>query len=173
LRQAYAKSAKGCAKSKTLPVSNSNTERTTMPDTSEQNAAAAGTTPTSPTIGQESVSLSLHHLVSLCAAGLVVCFFMPWIKILFGRPSGLELAKQGEVWILLWAIPFMGVITVLAGIAKINVREVAQVTGALPFAALMGPVFQHGKEIFSLLDFGAYAGLGLGLALLILPHRLK
>jgi hypothetical protein len=131
--------------------------------------------------GGQSVTLNSRHLISFCAVGLIICFFLPWISFLFwGKPSGFDLAKAGSkaegnavALVFLWAIPFCSLVTVLAGMAKQSQKNIAQFTGALPFAALSVALYFHGSNLMKALEFGAYVSLVLGLVLFILPRRLK
>jgi hypothetical protein len=121
----------------------------------------------------QSVSINTSQLVGLCAAGLAVCFFLPWIQILFGKPSGFDFAKQGEEYLLLWSIPILSAITVIAGMAKLSQKVVAQMTGAVPFIVLGIGLYHIGKDLLKVLEIGAYAGLALGLVMFIIARRLK
>lgn len=129
----------------------------------------------------QSVTLNASHLISFCAIGLIVCFFLPWISVFFwGKPSGFDLAKEGAkaegnavALVFLWAIPFFSLVTVMAGMAKQSQKNIAQFTGALPFAALAVALRFHGTDLLKILEFGAYISLLLGLILFILPRCLK
>lgn len=121
----------------------------------------------------QSVSINTSHLVSFCAAGLLVSFFLPWIQILFGKPSGFDFAKEGQQFYALWGLPFFSLVTLIAGMTKNPVRVIAQITGCLPFAILIWAVSEAGSDLLKALAVGAYAGLGFGFALIILPRNLK
>ena len=129
----------------------------------------------------KSVSLNTSQLISACAVGLIICFFLPWISFLFwGKPSGFELAKEGAktkgdavAFAFLWAIPFFSLVTFLAGMVKQSQKNIAQFTGAFPFAALAYGLYYVGSDLMKILEFGAYISLLLGLVLFILPRRLK
>lgn len=121
-----------------------------------------------------SVSLNLSHAINLCAAGLLICFFLPWINFFGLTPSGFDFAKheKGKA-LLLWAIPIFSALTIFANITKRSPKIVAQLTGALPFAVLAYGLYQEGKDVMRVLSTGAYIGLALGLVLFTLPRRLK
>ena len=121
----------------------------------------------------QSVSLNLSQAVSLCAVGLLICFFLPWISFFLGKPSGLDFAKEGGRWLLLWSIPIFCVLTIFAGITKRSQKIVAQFTGALPFFVLGFGLYHEGKDLLRVLEIGAYAGLALGLVLFFVARRLK
>lgn len=123
--------------------------------------------------GQSSVTLSISHLIGLCSIGLLVAFFLPWLNLLIVRGSGFELAKQGGMALTLWAIPALSLVTFLAGMAKDGQKGMAQFTGCLPFFFLIAAVYENGADILKTFDYGAYASLAFGLALVVLPSRLK
>src|SRR5687768_5300378 len=102
-----------------------------MPDEIVESSGSK-TSPASATENQQSVSLNRSQLVSLCATGLLICFFLPWINFFLGKPSGLDFAKAGEKYILHWSIPILCGLTIVAGMAKSSQKIVAQLTGALP-----------------------------------------
>ena len=79
---------------------------------------------------------NLSHVVSICAGGLLISFFLPWITFLFGKPSGLDFAKEGGKFLFLWSIPIFSALTIFAGVTKQSQKIIAQLTGALPFAVL-------------------------------------
>jgi hypothetical protein len=138
----------------------------TQPKADTQAAAVSGNE-------NQSVSLNLSHAVNFCAAGLLVCFFLPWIDFFLGKPSGLDLAKEGGKLQILWGIPIFCVLTIFAGLTKRSQKTVAQMTGALPFIVLGVGINDQGKDLMHVLGIGAYAGLTLGLLMFILPRRLK
>jgi hypothetical protein len=119
------------------------------------------------------VAFTKSQLITACAAGLAICFFLPWIEWIFGKTSGFDLAKQGGKWLPLWIIPICGAITVAAGLSKQPQRMAAQVTGTLPFVALAVFLSNNGTDLLKVMAFGGWLSLCLGLALLILPHRCK
>ena len=143
----------------------SSTESKPQPSTSAESSPAS--------IENQNVGFTKSQAVTACAAGLAICFFLPWLESFFGKPSGLDLAKQGGKWLALWLIPIFGGITFVAGLMKQPQRVAAQVTGALPFAALAVGLYDGGSDLFKVLAFGAWLSLALGLALFILPRGAK
>jgi hypothetical protein len=121
-----------------------------------------------------SVSFNMSQAVNICAAGLLICFFLPWIDVFLGKPSGFDFAKhEGGRALLFWSIPIFCGLTILANITKRSPKIVAQLTGTLPFAVLTYGLYHVGKDLMQLLEVGAYAGLALGLLLFILARQLK
>jgi hypothetical protein len=145
----------------------------------EEITSAPKTEPTTKTLptgsGDEnqSVSLNLSHVVGFCALALLGCFFLPWLQILFARPSGFNFAQEGGKYLLLWSIPVFCVLTFFAGITKTSQRAAAQFTGMLPFCFLGVGLYSEGADLMKVLTIGAYASLVLGLLLILLPTRLK
>lgn len=120
-----------------------------------------------------SISANVSHLIGFCALGLLGCFFLPWITMLFSKVSGFAFTKIGGFYLSLWAIPFFCVLTFFAGITKTSQKNAAVFTGILPFAALGLGLAEAGSGIFKALEIGGYGSLILGLLLLVLPSQLK
>ncbi len=148
-------------------------KRKKMPDNSFETQSNENRSPQNSASDQSSVSLNVSSLISLCALGLLVAFFLPWINVLLIKPSGFELAKQEGKYLLLWAIPAFSAITFFAGLAKAGQKSIAQATGCLPFFFLMVAIYTDGTDILKTLDYGAYTSLAMGLGLMLLPSRLK
>jgi amino acid transporter len=127
-----------------------------------------------PPPGEGGVTLTISQAINLCATGLLICFFLPWAQFLGGSASGFDLQKLGDNQKLLWLIPISCGITIAAGCMKQGQKSAAQFAGALPFLALAYWLNQLGLDVLkNFLAFGAYASLGLGLALIILSVKLK
>ena len=73
----------------------------------------------------------------------------------------------------LWTIPVFCLITIFTAPINRCQKISAQLTGAIPFCALAYWLNQFGSDLLRALGFGAWLSLLCGLALLILPHRLK
>src|SRR4051812_15608754 len=101
----------------------------------------------------QSVSLNTSHIINICAVGIGVCFFLPWIHFWGGEPSGFDVAKTGGKYLILWIIPIFSVLTIFATITKRSAKIAAQLTGALPFAVLIYFLFQLGSELMKVLAF--------------------
>jgi hypothetical protein len=130
-------------------------------------------TPATAAPEKQTVSLGRAQLVNLCAAGLGVCFFLPWAQFLGASISGFDLQKAGGGQLLLWSIPVFCLITIFAGITKRGQQIAGQLAGALPFAIGIYWYMKLGGDLFRILAFGAYLSLGFGLALLILARKSK
>lgn len=121
----------------------------------------------------DTLQLSTANVITICSIGLVVCFFLPWIDLLFAKPSGLELAKEGDPYILLWVAPVFGVITCISAVSKQQLRTIASLTGIIPFVILIIGVYNMGPDLLKRLGGGGYGGLGFGLGLLLLSLKVK
>lgn len=141
--------------------------KSSKPDSQNDEATAASGD------GSQSVSLNMSHIVNICALGVLIAFFLPWINVLFGKPSGLDFAKEGGQFSLLWSIPIMSAITIAAGISKQSQKVVGELTGALPFCALGLGLYHNGQDLLKVLEIGAYASLASGLVLSVVARRLK
>jgi hypothetical protein len=125
------------------------------------------------TPSDQTASPSQTHLVNLCALGLGVSFFLPWANVLFGSVSGFDLQKAGDAQVLLWLIPILCTITVVAGIAKRSNRLVGTITGLFPFIVGLYWYYQLGTDLFRMLTYGGYLSLICGTALIVLSRRGK
>ncbi len=147
-----------------------------MPDEMIVKTDTESKIPDSPAIAQnetQSVSLNLSHLIGFSALGLLACFFLPWLNILFVNVSGFGFSKHGGMYALAWAIPLFSLVTFLAGVAKARQREVAAITGMLPFMAFALGMADVGLNIFQILQIGGYGSLIFGLLLIIFAFRIK
>lgn len=105
---------------------------------------------------------------------LIGCFFLPWIKFIFGTPSGYELQQlPSDEAKLVWLIPATALVALVAAIAKQGVLVTAQIAGAMPFLALIYYRVKLGEELFQILQIGAYLSLALGAILFITPRFLE
>lgn len=121
----------------------------------------------------QTVSLNRTQLVSLCAVGLGVSFFLPWAHFFGAEPSGFDLQKLGDEQRFLWLIPIFSAITIFAGFTKRSQKIAGQLTGALPFCVGIYWYSKFGSDLTHILAFGAYLSLIFGAALFILPRGLK
>lgn len=121
----------------------------------------------------QTVTLSRAHLVNLCALGLGVSFFLPWVQFLGGNVSGFDLQKFGDQQRLLWLIPILCAITIFAGITKRGQQIAGQLSGTLPFVVGVYWYMKLGSDMLHILTFGAYLSLAFGGALLVLSRKSK
>lgn len=88
--------------------------------------------------------------------------------------TGFDLQKLGGNYKALWLIPISCGLCVVAGYLKQGQKSMAQFAGAFPFFVLAFWLHEYGLEfIKKALAFGAYAGLGLALLLVILSVKSK
>jgi hypothetical protein len=117
---------------------------------------------------------SIHSIVLVCSLAIIGCFFLPWIKFLFGTPSGYELQQlPSDEAKLVWFIPGAALVALLAVIAKQGVMVTAQIAGVMPFLALIYYRIKLGEELFQILQIGAYLSLALGAILFIAARFLE
>src|SRR4051812_21721516 len=84
----------------------------------------------------QNVPLNRQYIVIGCAIGLCICFFLPWVHIIFFTPSGLDLSREGGKGIFLWSLPAFALIACLAGATGRNYKIAGQLAGIVPFAFL-------------------------------------
>lgn len=112
----------------------------------------------------------------LCAAGLAASFFMPWIKVLLGHPSGFDLQKLGDMHKLYWSVPVFAAVAIVATLTKKSQRTAAQFAGAVPYVILLYWMMKFESKYMELLqnlDYGAYLALVCGGVLEFLGRRVK
>lgn len=109
----------------------------------------------------------------LCAGGLLISFFLPWVNFLGAHPSGFDIQKLGDEYKGHWIIPFFSVVAILAGLAKQSQRTAAQLAGAMPFVAFIYWFSKFGSDLMNGLSYGAYLALACGAGLEVLARRLK
>jgi hypothetical protein len=141
-------------------------------ETDAENNPQTQTTPTPsprPLAPKESErNRNIHSIILVCSLALIGCFFLPWIKFLFGIPSGYDLQQlPSDEAKLVWLIPATALVALLAAIAKQVVLVTAQIAGAMPFLALIYYRVKLGEELFQILQIGAYLSLALGSILFI------
>ena len=66
----------------------------------------------------QTVSVNVSMLVAICAVGLLLCFFLPWIDFLGAKASGLDIAKNKGESKVVWLVPLLSFITIIAGLTK-------------------------------------------------------
>lgn len=142
-----------------------------MPDEITIKARSESTSATAP--DNQAAKLGRTQLVSLCALGLSISFFLPWANFFGAKLSGFDLQKLGAEQRLLWLIPILCAVTIFAGITKRSQKIAAQLTGALPFVAGIYWYSKFGSDLFRILTFGAYLSLIFGAALFVLPRNAK
>src|SRR5947209_17283291 len=121
----------------------------TVQTQSSEAAPAASTSPSTSAISQG---------IGLCAGIVSVSFFLPWINIIGLKPSGFDFVqKSGSASILLWAIPFFGIVALIAAMAKSSgVRTAGQLAGVVPLFVLGYGFYDSGVDLLKVLDLGAY-----------------
>jgi hypothetical protein len=120
----------------------------------------------------QTIAITRSHALILCAAGLGISFFLPWVVLI--RPiSGFDLQKLGEQHLLLWLIPIFSVITIIAGFTKRSQRLAGQLTAALPFCVGIYWYNKLGNDLQHILTYGAFLSLMFGGALSIVARKLK
>ena len=130
-------------------------------------------TPANAAPQNQTVNLGRTQLVNLCAAGLGVSFFLPWVSFLGGNISGFDLQKAGGGQLLLWLIPICCMLTIFAGIIKRSQQIAGQLSGTFPFVVGVYWYMKLGSDMFHILAFGAFLSLAFGAALLVLSRKSK
>ncbi len=124
----------------------------------------------------EKPSIDLSPYLILCATGLAASFFMPWVKMFLGHPSGYDLQQLGDAHKLYWSMPVFAAVAIVAALTKKSQRTAAQFAGAVPYVILiywMAKFESKYMELLQNLDYGAYVALVCGGVLEFLGRRVK
>ncbi len=124
---------------------------------SESESTAASSAP-----DKHNVNLGRTELISLCAMGMGVSFFLPWAQIFGANLSGFDLQKMGAEHRLLWLIPIGCTLTIYMGVKKISQKIIGQITGVLPFCVGFYWYQKLGNDLTHILAYGAYLSLMFG-----------
>lgn len=141
-----------------------------------ESVATATQSENNATVATEKPNTDLSLYLVLCATGLFASFFLPWVTILFGRPSGFDLQQLGDMHRLYWAIPAFSAVAILAALTKRSQRVAAQIAGFVPYAILFFWLLKAGEgaaQLLQGLQYGAYVALACGLGLVIISRQLK
>ena len=150
-------------------------EITVKPRTETTPATTPSETPVAAAV-PEKPSIDLSPYLILCAAGLAASFFMPWVKMFLGHPSGYDLQQLGDAHKLYWSVPVFAAVAIVAALTKKSQRTAAQVAGAVPYVILiywMAKFESHYTDLLQNLDYGAYVALVCGGVLEFLGRRVK
>jgi hypothetical protein len=121
----------------------------------------------------QSTPQTASYLIAGCAAGMLICYFLPWAHAMGQSISGFDLQEMDVSLLWLWVIPLSCVMAIMSGIAGRGEKIAARLAGAVPFVALAYWLTKLGPQLFQALSVGAYGSLILGLVLFYLPWRLK
>jgi hypothetical protein len=136
----------------------------------------------------ENIMKFMSKAENLCAVGLIVFFFFPWISIGgFISIAGYEIpdiakglgqlaamgSKTGKVdpqvylYYLIYLIPIFSVLTIILGIADKSTKATGLIAGAVPIAALIYALSQTGSDTFEGMAIGAWLTLLTAIAMLL------
>lgn len=144
-----------------------------MPDQSMPKGSSITKNGSAESTNRDSVELNLNHLVTLCCIGIVVCFFLPWLSVLFTKSSGYDISKFGGKHMIVWLVPICAVIAVLMPSSEKSRGTMLSAAGLVPFVILLGGLYGDGMSLFDHLAYGAYACLGLGALLITISIRIQ
>ncbi len=112
-----------------------------------------------------------RQAANFCAAGLTVCFFLPWLRIFFVKLSGFDYQRLSDEGKSFWLMPILCVATLVAGFTGRSQKVVGQLAGLTPFAILVYGLIKLGSDLIKALEPGGWLALVLGAALFILTRR--
>jgi len=130
------------------------------PDQSPTSPSSAGTIATGKT-----------QAANLCAVGVGICFFLPWLRILFGQLSGYDFQQLGGGTRLLWMMPVLSVLTLCAGLSGNSQKIVGQLAGTSPFVIFVYGLYTFGGDMLQAMQLGGWLALVAGGVLFVLVRR--
>jgi hypothetical protein len=143
----------------------------------EQNPETQATptaSPVPPARTESERNRNIHSIILVCSLALAGCFFLPWIRIFLGTPSGYDLQQlPSNEAKLLWLIPVTALISLVSALTRKSVLTAAQIAGAVPFLALLYYCVKLGGDLLQALQIGAYLSLLLGAILFVAPRFLE
>lgn len=102
---------------------------------------------------------------NICAAVLIVAFFLPWATFLT-TIAGYQLPQLGGGWIAFWSIPVLSIGVIVLGALEIDRLWLSVLTGFLPLAGLIYLLTEFGTVLFEILHIGGYLTVLAGIALI-------
>ena len=139
----------------------------------EINCQSQGTAPDVFTIvGAMSAPVPMPASVNICAAALVLCFFLPWAQLLGQTVSGYELAKLGSAGTWALFIPLTGAMVLLNYLLGSPNRGMAIAAGAVPLIGLLYGLSKTDGQIFKVFAFGAYLEIIAGICLILAAQNM-
>lgn len=84
--------------------------------------------------------------VVVCAVGLLVAFFMPWVQLFGFGMSGYNLGQLGSYGNYAWIIPILAGAVVLLSFLGINNRGIGALAGLVPLGAIAYGLMRLGLE---------------------------
>jgi hypothetical protein len=136
-------------------------------DTETENAQYSETTASTL---QSSLKLTPRvQIASICSVLLVISFFLPWFRALFGfvNVSGFMLGNEDGYAKLVWAMPAFALVSLLAGLSGNRLQVPGQLAGAIPFGFLGYALYHHGTEFFNIIEAGGWLALISGAVLFV------
>jgi len=104
--------------------------------------------------------------ITICCAGLLLAFFMPWAQIGPLGVSGYNFGKLSSQAYWLWLIPLSAVATITAGLSGADQRTYAMFAGLIPIVCFIYTILNFGDDLFQVLAIGVYITLGLAISLI-------
>jgi hypothetical protein len=138
----------------------------------EENLSSTPTTaPTTITVTEperpSEVTLKRSHIVLLCSIGLIITFFLPWLRILWVTKSGFELAKVDNSMMFLWIMPVTAGFAAISGLTGKGYQFCGIIAGLTPICILAYGLSELGKDLFDGIVFGGWLALVCGIILII------
>lgn len=103
----------------------------------------------------------------ICAAGMIIFFFLPWAQIFSLGVSGYNLGQLGSYANLVWLIPSFCIFLIVMGLAGKDLKLIGFITGSLPIIGLMYGLANVGSDLFHVVGIGVYLTLLASMVLIL------
>ena len=115
--------------------------------------------------------MNIKKIENICAAALIVAFFLPWVSMGFLSVSGYDLAATGGAATLVFLLPLLA-IAVLANdsmnfLDADKSKYLTYATGGIPIIYIVARLIDLGGDFFSGASIGIYLTLIASIAMIL------
>jgi hypothetical protein len=115
--------------------------------------------------------MNIKKIENICAAALIVAFFLPWVSMGFISVSGYKMATLGGAATLMFLIPLLA-IAVLANdsmnfLDADKSKYLTYATAGIPIIYIVGRLIDLGGDFFSGASIGIYLTLIASIAMIL------
>ena len=115
--------------------------------------------------------MNIKKIENICAAALIVAFFLPWVSMGFISFSGYKMATMGGAATLLFLLPLLA-IAVLVNDSKNFLdadksKYLTYATAGIPIIYIVSRLIDLGGDFFSAASIGIYLTLIASIAMIL------
>jgi len=142
-----------------------------MPDPNAPETSPTKTITETEPVRSADVTLKRPQIVAVLSAGLIISFFLPWIQILGGGPSGLDFTKIGGIYTLLWLLPIVAFFAVIGGLSGKQYQTPGQLAAAITLSILCYALYHIGPDLFKALGIGGWVSIATSVILIVISRK--